>query len=428
MNSDRLEISRLFHRFGFGPKPGEFAAALKAGIPATRQNLLNPVKTSTVADPVITDLGPYPLINTQARADFSAAMQKQRRDLVLWWLDKMVLTDDVLNERMTWFWHGHWATSIGKVEYALPMFIQNQTLRENALGNFTKQARLMMMDGALQFWLDGGDNVAGSPNENLAREFMELFTLGVNRYSESDIKEVARGLTGYRIQRSNGKVTLNAKTHDSQSLTFLGTSGSYDAVSISDFLVSRDDCALFIAERIWYRFVSDTIALPTQSPIKDAFKERDILATVKETINGGYLANPAHEMVKSPVDWFVAVCRALNLTPSKLRKPEIVINFLDKLGQVPFIPPNVGGWPSGEFWLTASSAQYRLQFAQSLIQQADMGFLKAIQPSLRYSFLADHLGVAAFSLRTQRALRDASGDPSRVFLLAISTPEYIVNA
>ncbi len=428
MNAERLEISRLFHRFGFGPKPGEFSVALKAGVPATREKFLTPSSKTVIADPVLTDLGPFPFVKTQARVDFNAAMQKQRRDLTLWWLDRMVLADDVLNERMTWFWHGHWATSIGKVEYALPMFMQNKTLRDNALGNFTQQARFMIMDGALQYWLDGGDNVAGSPNENLSREFMELFTLGVNRYAETDVKTVSRALTGYRVVRSSGKVTFNAKAHDGQSLSFLGTTGSYDAVSTSDFLVSRDDCAQFIAERLWFRFISDTVALPDQNTIKSAFATRDISSAVKQAINGGYLADPQYSMVKSPVEWFVAVCRALSLTPSKLKKPEFIISYLDKLGQVPFVPPNVGGWPSGEFWLTASSAQYRLQFAQALIQQADMSFLKSVQPSLRYAFLADHLAVPEFSLRSQRALRDASSDPARVFLLAVSTPEYIVNA
>jgi len=428
MNANRLELSRLFHRFGFGPKPGEFANALKVGLPATREKFFNPETKAVIADPDITDLGPFPLVNTQARADFTAAMKKQRQDLTLWWLDRMVLSEDVLKEKMTWFWHGHWATSIGKVEYALPMFIQNRTLRENALGNFTKQARLMIMDGALQYWLDGGDNVAGSPNENLSREFMELFSLGVNKYTENDVKTVARALTGYRIQRSSGKVTFNAKTHDVQLLSFLGTSGTFDAVSTSDFLVSRDDCAQFIAERIWFRFISDTVALPAQSPIKDAFATRDISAAVKAAITGGYLSEPQYAMVKSPVEWFVAVCRGLNITPSKMKKPEFITSYLDKLGQVPFVPPNVGGWPSGEFWLTASSAQYRLQFAQALIQQADMSFLKSVQPSLRYAFLADHLGVPEFSLRSQRTLRDASVDPARAFLLAVSSPEYIVNA
>ena len=162
MNSQRLEISRLFHRFGFGPRPGEFAFALKQGVDATRSRLLlfvppaRDVGLSAVADPALPDLGNFPQPGTAARAAFDAAMKAQRQMLVLWWLDRMTLAENALVEKMTWFWHGHWATSIGKVEYALPMYLQNQTLRTNALGDFGTQSRAMIMDGALQYWLDGG--------------------------------------------------------------------------------------------------------------------------------------------------------------------------------------------------------------------------------------------------------------------------------
>ena len=432
MNLERLEISRLFHRFGFGPKPGEFANALKQGVPTTRNQLLTPPSTdlglAAIPAPALTDLGNFPQIGTPARTAFDISMRTQRLALSLWWLDRMALADNALTERMTWFWHGHWATSIGKVEYALPMFNQNQTLRTYALGDFSMQARTMILDGALQYWLDGGANTVKAPNENLAREFMELFTLGVDRYFETDVQAVARGLTGYRVNRSSGTVTFNPKIHDASTFSILGTTGTFNATQISDLVVARDDCTQFIADRIWFRFISSTIARPDSNPIKNAFASRDIAKTVTAVATSDAMSDPQYSLVKSPVEWFIGLCRALRIIPSQLPKPDQVINFLDKLGQVPFVPPNVGGWPAGEAWLTAASAQYRLQLAQYLLAHGDISPIKSVAPNLRFSAVCDLLGIANWSLRTERAIRNASNDPTRVLLLAASSPEYIVNA
>lgn len=432
MNLQRLETARLFQRFGFGPKPGEFAAALAQGVTVTRTALLNPPAIDrglrAIPDPPLTDLGNFPPQGTTARAEFNSQMKSQRQALMLWWLDRMALADNPLVEKMTWFWHGHWATSIGKVEYALPMFMQNQTLRTYSLGNFSQQARTMITDGALQYWLDGGANTVKAPNENLAREFMELFTLGVDRYLESDVQSVARALTGYRVTRSNGLVAFNPKNHDSSTLNILGRSAPFNATSIADFVTARDDCTRFIADRIWFRFVSSTVARPDSNPIQSAFQGRNISDAVNALATSGVMSDPQYSLVKSPVEWFIGLCRALKVTPSKLPKPEQVLNSLDKLGQVPFVPPNVGGWPAGQAWLTAASAQYRLQVCQLLLANGDLSPIASLPSSVRLSAVGDLLGVANWSLRTERALRDVTGDPTRLILLAASSPEYIVSA
>ena len=431
MNIERMGIARLYHRFGLGPKPGDFARAVRVGVDATRKELLNLPTVdngaNSVADPILTDLGAFPPNGSSARIDFQKEMARQRQVLTLWWLDRMALADHGLQERMTWFWHGHWATSIGKVEYALPMYLQNKALRTNALGNFATMSRSLILDGALQYWLDGGSNTLAAPNENLARELMELFTLGVNRYLEIDVHAVARALTGYKVVRSNGTVTFDAKRHDSSSLTFLGTAGPYDAIALSDFLAARDDSAKFIAERIWYRFISDSQPLPDTNPIQSAFGTRSISNAIFAAATSDAMSDPQYSMVKSPLEWFIAACRALRITPSALAKPGQVLNYLDKLGQIPFAPPNVGGWPAGEAWLNAASAQYRLQFAQYLINQGDLSPLKNIRVADRLLFIGDHLGVPSWSYRSERVLRDVSDDPARLFLMALSSPEYLVS-
>jgi uncharacterized protein (DUF1800 family) len=340
----------------------------------------------------------------------------------------MVATNKPLQEKMVWFWHGHWATSIGKVNYAMPMLLQNQTFRKFALGNFNDFAKAMFMDGALQIWLDSGDNTVKAPNENLSREMMELFLLGVNRYSETDVKELARAFTGYQVSRSSGAVTYNATRRDTKAVTILGKSAVMTPEDAISHLVSQQNCAQFIAERIWYRFISSQVPLPASHPMIGAFAGRDTASLVAALVNSSDLANPQYEMVKSPVEWFVGVCRALGLTPSKLDSFTKLHSYLDKLSQIPFSPPNVGGWPADEAWLSSASAQFRITFATWLVGQADLSAIQERIPAARAAYLADLLGVVEWSPRTAFALREVRDVIPRLIILAICSPEYVVSA
>ena len=432
MNTDRLEIARLYHRFGFGPRPGEFKAALTNGVTATRSALLTVPDTDagadSVSEPNITDLGPRPKQKTDELIEFSIALRAQLKELPLWWLDRMVLSDHGLTEKMTWFWHGHRATAIGKIYFDYPMFLQNKTFRKYALGNFDQQALAMINDAALQAWLDGGENTAKAPNENLARELMELFLLGVNRYTESDVRELSRSLTGYQVVKSSGQVTFNKKRFDPNLKTVLGKTSSFDGSTVTSHLVSQEDCAKFIAERIWFRFISSQTALPANNQLETAFADRDITKLIEVAASTEILSNPNYSMVKAPVEWFVGVARFLRLTPSALKTPGQLLGYLDKMAQVPFNPPNVGGWPTDEAWLSSASAQYRIQFASWLIKQANFSEFTAIAPNKRFLWLQDELGVVAFSSRTRAALENTKSDPAQMLLLAICSPEYIVSA
>ena len=432
MENDRLEIARLYHRFGFGPRPGEFKTALNNGLTATKAKFLSvptiDLGAAQVAEPNITNLGIRPDQKTNELIEFNIALRQQVKDLPLWWLDRMALSDHALTERMTWFWHGHWATAIGKLNHAYPMYLQNQTLRKYALGNFGEMTAAMLNDGALQFWLDGGENTVKSPNENLARELMELFTLGVNRYTETDVRELSRALTGYQIERSSGKVTFNAKRYDSNIKTILGSSTTFNGNSAAAHLVAQKDTAKFIAERFWYRFISSQIELPSDNSLEKSFETRDISKLVGALTDSKILNNPSYSIVKPPVEWFVGVARYLKLTPSALKTPAQLLAYLDRLAQVPFNPPNVGGWPTDEAWLSSASAQYRIQFAAWLIKQADLSALAAIAPNKRIAWLQDELGVLTFSARTRLALDGVKGTPAQLLQLAICSPEYVVSA
>jgi len=426
MDLQRLETARLFHRFGFGPKPGEFRAALNQGINTTRQNVLT-IDTRTLGGLEFADLGPRPAPNSDGIVEYSRLLRYQNQLLLLWWLDQMVTTSYPLNEKMTWFWHGHWATSAGKVNFALPMYKQNVMLRAFALGNFSEFAQAMFFDGALQVWLDGGENTVKAPNENLSREMMELFILGVNRYTEKDVKELARSFTGYRVERTSGVVSAVPRRRDNGSVTVLGKSGSMSPEKVIAHLVSQESCQRFIPERIWYRFISSTNPLPENHPTVAAFASRDIKSLVASLMNDSALSHPDNSVVKSPVEWFVGICRALSLTPSQLPSFTKLNGYLEKLSQVPFLPPNVGGWPTDQAWLSSASAQFRLAFATWLASLADLSALTAVAPTSRVEYLLDWLGIVEWSSRTDSALRTVQDNPQRLLTLALCSPEYVVS-
>jgi uncharacterized protein (DUF1800 family) len=428
----RLETARLFHRFGFGPRPGEFASALNVGTAATRVKIFkNPevdLGLSKVSSLDVTDLGARPSQLDPRLATYKDEIRRQNSDLTTWWLDRMVIADFSLQEKATWFWHGHWATSIKKLNFALPMYKQHQTLQKHALGNFDEMVQAMLDDGALQFWLDGQENTAKSPNENLARELMELFTLGVGRYSETDVKELSRALTGIQVARTNGEVSFKKNRFDNGVKTILGSSQNFDRYSVGKFLVSQPNSQRFIAERVWFRYMSSQFPLPKNSEIERAFEGREIRELLLALASSEAMRDSRYELVKSPVEWFVAVCRALNITPSKLSKNSALLNYLSKLAQVPFDPPNVGGWPTDDAWLSSASAQFRASFASWLIKQGDNSPIANLAPAERIQKTADLLGVVEWSSRTKSALEGNVKDPYRLILLAICSPEYLVSA
>lgn len=428
MYAQRLEISRLYHRFGFGPRPGQFAQAIKSGVDGVRKEMFAPTSTTVSTPPEISDLGPRPKPNTPEVIDFAVNLRQQREKMLLWWMDEMVATNAPLRERATWFWHGHWATAFSKVDFARPMFIQNQTLRTYALGNFRDLAQAMLQDCALQFWLDGQVSTVKAPNENLAREFMELFTLGVNRYSEEDVKALSKVFTGFQINLSAGTTTFNPRRHDNSVVNLLGTSKAFTPQEAVDLLVQQPNCEIFLRERIWYRFISSSEAMPSTFASSFTGSERNFVSLLKAAAMDSAMINAKYALVKPPVEWFVASCRALDITPSKLNDFNQLIRHLEKLGQVPFNPPNVGGWPAGESWLSSASAQNRIAFASWLVKQSSLQALRALDPARLVPHSADWLGVAEWSPRTQTALRNAQSNLEEFALLALCSPEYVVSA
>ena len=436
--AERDAVRRLLQRLGLGPRPGELDRAVAAGFAATLEDLVHPAG----ADPGLAD-APVPVFGPEPSAPGAMPGSPQRRavnqqvavratELQAWWVDRMAAVDAPLRERLAWFWHGHFATAIGKVRSAPMMLAQNETFRRLGVGDFRELARALIVDPAMLVWLDGVQNRKGRPNENLAREFMELFTLGVGNYTETDVRQAARALTGWRVDRVSGTASLLAAQHDPGPQTLLGTTASLDATGFADLVVARPESGGFIATRIWTRFVSANPPDPTTlAELTAAYgSRRDITALLRAIATSPGFRDPAAVLVRQPMEWVVATLRALHLRPSALPAPtqRALRAGLTQLGQIPFDPPSVGGWPSGSAWLTTAAAAARLTLAQALTPHADLTLVTAAARPARIDATAALLGLPTLSDRTRAALGELTADPPQLVALALASPENVVSA
>jgi uncharacterized protein (DUF1800 family) len=356
------------------------------------------------------------------------AQAGQSVELSGWWLDRMAAADHAYPERMTWFWHGHFATSVRKVKSPQLMHTQNETMRTLGRGDFRTLAQAMITDPAMLVWLDGGGNKLGKPNENLAREFMELFTLGVGNYTEADVRDAARALTGWKVDYAAGTAATAPRAHDPGPKTVLGTTADLDAGQLVDLLVRRPVSPQFVAGRIWTRFVSDIPPGPaTLGRLVTAFgPDHDITALVSAAVREPAFRDPASVLVREPVLWLVGALRALRLKASAV-PTQALVGGLNGLGQVPLAPPNVGGWPAGLPWLTTAAALTRMQLGQTLAAAGDIGPVTTAAPGARIDATATLLGLPGFGDRTVAALRPLVDRPAQLVGLALASPEYTVS-
>ena len=343
----------------------------------------------------------------------------------------MVSADHGLTERMTWFWHGHFATSVQKVKSASLMLVQNQTLRADALTTFDKLAHALIIDPAMLVWLDGNDNMVGAANENLAREFMELFSLGHGAYSEDDVREAARALTGWTVKRATGKARFVPRRHDDTSKTILGETADFDADSFVDLARSQSASPAFVISRVWARLVGPLqLTTAVDDRLVAAYgSSGDITALLRAVLAEDAFRDRQAGLVKQPVEWLAGLMRALGVRPSALdpkEQRELAVG-LRGMGQVPFLPPSVGGWPAGGAWLTTSAALARLHTAKLVASKADLRTLTAASRLNRITAVGNLLGVGTWTTRTRNALAAAAGDPVALVVTAAGSPEYVVS-
>jgi uncharacterized protein (DUF1800 family) len=436
----RAQLAHLLRRATFGPRAEEVDAAERVGFDTTLANLLTPTAPDlgAAATPV-PRLGADPSTTLAGNSDRTARQQAQQqirqqvRTSVAWWLDRMVTADHQFAEKLVFFWHGHWATSVQKVRSAVLMLRQQQTLRDLGRGDFGALLKAMLRDPALVIWLDGQQNTRTAPNENLARETMELFTLGIGTYAETDVREAARALTGWQLRRTDLTLTFSPNRYDSGSKSLLGHTGDLDTDGFADVLLAQPANATFLAGRLWYRFASGApIPTATGTRLASAYRPaRDLTALARALFTDPEFAATAGQLVKQPIEWAVGAMRQLGIHPSKLpeQAQRQLLAGIDALGQTPFAPPSVGGWPAGGAWLTTSATEYRVRLATLLAAQAAAPVLDRLgspPAGQRPDALARLLVVDAFTDRTHAVLAGAAADPHRLLALGLASPEYTV--
>lgn len=378
---NRYSAAHLLNRAGFGGTPDEIASLESLGVQGSVESLL---KTDDDGDlfPVPSLLLPKERFTYQQRIKGAATEEEKKAirkelvfaertsmiDLRLWWLNRMRYTSAPLVEKATLFWHGHFATSNQKVNEPYLMWQQNETLRHYALGKFPDLLKAMSRDPAMIRWLDLGSSRKGHPNENFAREVMELFSLGEGHYSEKDVQEAARAFTGYRITPETAEFFMLPRDVDAGQKTFLGRTGAFNGDEIIDIIVAQPQCARFIGRKLWSFFVAEN---PSEDVIQNMatlllYNGYDIGATLGVIFRSAdfYFSSFISQQIKSPVQWLIQTTKILEIP---LPDARVIENSMASLGQVLFAPPNVKGWDGGRAWISASSLLYRYNLASYLL-------------------------------------------------------------
>ncbi len=329
--------------------------------------VLNPAPSQVRSAPAFTPwhkLEPMRDDSAQGRKDAWAIAQNEGKRLQGWWIEQMLATESPFIERMTLFWSGLFTSSIQKTLQPSLLHKQNLMLRQNALGNFRQMLRSVARDPAMLVYLDGYENVKGRPNENFARELLELFTVGSTEYGQADVKAIAKVFTGWRVDPETGEFQFRADLHDGSPVTVLGRTGAFNGDQVIDLLLDNPKTAERIVERVWRHFVNQS--RPDPSVVQawaSQFRRAnyDIKALLRTVFNSTQFWEVANRgtLVKSPIELLVGTVRMANYPREST---EEMVNLCRLMGQQLFDPPNVKGWLGGENWISTQTLLVRASY------------------------------------------------------------------
>ena len=428
------QLAHLYRRAAFGATADQLAVLATLGYGGAVDRLLDRSAPDVAADAVVAPVlaSQYGEVQTvQDRALRRQLRQDGRRAITTWWLERMVLSEAPLREKLTWFWHGHFATSIDKVQLAGLMFRQNVTMRELGAANFETLTQALAKDGAMMVWLDSNSNARGRPNENFARELMELFTIGIGNYSDADVREAARAFTGWKFNRSSDAASafhVNPNQADPGVKNLIGST-AVTGEQVVTLLTRHPAGARFVAARVWSQF-----AWPVKpdDPVIDDLAPGfaaglDVTSLLRSVFMHPRFQSAAARqgLVKQPVEYVVGTLRALGLRPGALPWTQVG-GILGALNQEPFAPPSVGGWPQNGYWVSTATSLARLRFAQTLSGAAPLEWLSGVPGPGRPEALARRLGLDGWTAATLSALAVAS-TPRNQLVAALVSPEYVLN-
>ncbi len=382
--TEREKIAHLLRRFGLGASESEIEYYSRGGLKGAINALLNPEGVNEQLD--------FPV---ESMENDKGNIQVQ--SVSVWWTGWMLMTRRPLVHKMAAFWHNHFATSGDKVTQPYLMAQQNEIFLNKGLGKFQDLLLEVSRDPAMLIWLDGQENIKGKPNENFAREIMELFTLGVGNYTEKDIQEAARAFTGWSFVRKGGakrrgtaEYQFKPKLHDDGYKSVLGKSGPLTGEEVIAHLCSLPRTAQFITEKVWKWFVYDNPSPETLKPFVNAFYDSglDIKTLLKAIMSSEEFYSPkaVRRLVKNPLDFSVASLRAMGIgegirtklaeQPDDDKKrgtlgpAQGAYQVMKNMGMWLLFPPDVSGWKPGESWITSATMLERINFAGRLMGTA----------------------------------------------------------
>jgi uncharacterized protein (DUF1800 family) len=359
LDNTRSHVAHLVRRAGFGATEAELDQYTALGFAGALDRLLNPEQVDDSATdqqltPLTTDLGD----------------PKKIESAKFWWFNRMLFTQRPLQEKLTLFWHNHFATANSKVANSVLMLKQIQLFRENGFGNFETLLQKVTRDPATLIWLDNRLNRKSAPNENYAREVQELFTVGIGNYTEQDIHEAARAFTGHTLDKNQNYV-FTASQHDAGQKTFQGQTGNFDADDILAILVRNPATARYISQKLFAFFVYDSPDSATIDRLATTFvtSNFDIRSVLRDIFSGPEFLSPQsfHGQIKQPVDLILGSLKSLNVQNVG---PDVT-QVLRRMGQDLLNPPDVSGWKGGPAWLNATTLFERFNWGNRLSMGRD---------------------------------------------------------
>lgn len=367
------EARHLLNRTGFDAQLREIDEYARLTRREGVERLLAGVRTAARTPPPAwvkewTDPRIVRSMGDEERKAFVRLQIERALELKSWWLAEMLATPSPLTERMTLFWHNHFTSSLQKVRSPALMYRQNVLLRRHALGNFGELLHAVSRDAAMLVYLDSATSRRGQPNENFARELMELFTLGEGNYGEQDIKEAARAFTGWSLDLDTGEFRFRQGIHDYGKKKVLGHAVD-TGDEVLEVLLGHPATAEYVAAKLWREFVSPQPDAAEVARIAAAFRSSgySIRVVLQELLRSRHFWAPENRaaLIKSPADLVVGTMRQLGIEVSD---PLPFVFLMRALGQDLLSPPNVKGWPGGEAWINSTTLLARKQFLERLLR------------------------------------------------------------
>jgi uncharacterized protein (DUF1800 family) len=436
---DLAKVAHLHRRAGFGATRAELERDLAAGLAPSVERLLNPPQPTMEEREAVAGL----------RDGIRNVAYIQVERLKAYWLYRIVFGHDPLREKMTLFWHGHFATSNRKVQNLDRMLAQNELFRRHALGDFRELATAILSDPAMLVWLDGVGNSKEKPNENLAREFLELFTLGVGHYTEADIRQAARALTGWLKEGGEGdygaRIRFDPARFDGDNKTFLGRTGPWNASDIARIALEQPAAAEHLARKLYRHFVRDDVEPGPElvDPLADrirahGFSIRKALEVIFRSWHF-YSANVRRHLIKSPVEFTAGLVRILEIPRGRVDLVTLAM-LCDRQAQLLFYPPNVKGWDGGRSWVSSAALLARSNWVSDFVWGSrslalepfdaiawakDCGIAQEnLVDSLADLLLQDDLALEARSLAIRAGQGGGPDGVRRALQILLNCPEF----